>query len=339
MNPLQEAIKKAVQGQDLSEHEMRLALGQIMDGKATDAQIGAFLTSLRMKGETIDEIAGAVAEMRDRALRMTIDAPVILDTCGTGGDGSGTFNISTACAFVCAASGVIVAKHGNRAVSSSVGSADVLEALGVRIDLGVEGVERCIDEVGIGFLFAPAHHSALRHAAKARREIGFRSVLNLLGPMTNPAGATHQLIGVFSKDRIEVVARVLLRLGTQRAMVVHGADGLDELTLSGPTHAAILSEGKVRTETIESMDFGFPRVQASELKGGSADVNARMIRDLLSGKQGPPQDIVILNAGAALWVAERADNLADGVDLARELIRSGQARERLEALIAASNKD
>ena len=338
MNALKKSIKHVIAGSNLTSQEMQLAMGYIMDGEATDAQIAAFLTALRMKGETTQEIAGAVLAMRSRALRMHLDSPVVLDTCGTGGDGTGTFNISTASAFVCAASGIPVAKHGNRAVSSSVGSADVLEALGCRIDLDVDSVQRCVETVGIGFLFAPVHHSALRHAAKARKQIGFRTVLNLLGPMTNPAGATHQVIGVFAEDRVRVVAEVLATLGTTKAIVVHGSDGLDEITLDGPTHAAILEHGSIREEEIDAREWGYRNTPASELSGGTAETNAAIIRDLLHGHQGPARDIVVVNAGAALWLADKSPSLGEGARLAEELIDSGKALNCLNELIQCSQE-
>jgi anthranilate phosphoribosyltransferase len=338
MHALKDTIRLVVNGNDLTEEQMRLAMGCIMDGEANPAQIAAFLTSLRMKGETVDEITGAVRAMRSRALRMPLDAPVILDTCGTGGDGTGTFNISTASAFVCAASGLTVAKHGNRAVSSSVGSADVLEALGCRIDLDLHQVQTCVEKVGIGFLFAPKHHSALRHAAATRKELGFRTVLNLLGPMTNPAGATHQLIGVFAADRVPLVAHVLAQLGTQRAMIVHGTDGLDEITLSGPTHAAFLKDGIVHEETIDARTWGFETVPSTSLAGGNADENAGIIRRILDGQTGPQRDIVVVNAGAAMWVGELVDTLEQGARLAEELIDSGKALHRLTALAALTQE-
>jgi len=338
MSTLKETINRVVRGNDLTSDDMQAARGLIMDGEATDAQVSALLTSLRMKGETIDEISGAVQAMRSRALKMELDAPIVLDTCGTGGDGTGTFNISTASAFVCAASGIPVAKHGNRAVSSTVGSADVLEELGCRIDLSVEAVKHCVETVGIGFLFAPLHHSALRHAANARREIGFRTVLNLLGPMTNPAGATHQIIGVFAADRVSIVAEVLMRLGTQRAMVVHGSDGLDEITLNGPTHVAFLENGRVREELIDARQWGYETAPASSLAGGSAKTNAAIIRDILNGKSGPARDIVVVNAGAALWLTDQAETLSEGARLAEELIDSGRARKCLEDLVRISQE-
>jgi anthranilate phosphoribosyltransferase len=330
------ALGRVVSGGDLSAEEMAAALGAIMDGLATDAQIGALLTGLRMKGETVEEIVGAVTAMRARAVAVEIASPRLLDTCGTGGDGAGTFNVSTAVAFVCAAAGVRVAKHGNRAISSRVGSADVLEALGVDITLPPAAVARCVDTVGIGFMFAPAHHSALRHAAPARRELGFRTLLNLLGPMTNPAGATHQLVGLFDRAHLATVAEVLGRLGASRALVVHGCDGLDELTLAGPTFAAAWVDGAVRELTLAPEDFGLARSDASALAGGSAADNAALIRRVLAGAPGPAADIVRLNAGAALWVAEAAPDIAAGVARASEILASGAAVATLEALVAAT---
>lgn len=342
-NTVRDALKRVIAGQDLSRTEMGEALGAIMDGQATDAQVAGLLVALRMKGETVGEIAGAVEAMRRRVSRVSLTdgshSGPLLDTCGTGGDGAGTFNISTAVSFVCAAAGCVVAKHGNRAISSSVGSADVLEALGVRIDLPAEAVATCIAEVGIGFMFAPMHHAALRHAMPARRQLGVRTMLNLLGPLTNPAGATHQLIGLFAKERLEAVATVLGQLGSHRALVVHGEDGLDELTLSGRTFAAFLSDGEVSMRTIVPEDVGIARATNDSLAGGDAAFNAALITEILSGRQsGPCADIVRLNAGAALWVAEVAPSLADGVSLATELLASGAAATKLTALVAVSQR-
>lgn len=327
------ALRRVVDRQDLSAEEMQAVMGLVMDGEASDAQIAGLLTALRMKIESVDEVTGAVSAMRARALRLRPKAKRIMDTCGTGGDGAGTFNVSTTVAFVVAAAGVTVAKHGNRAISSKVGSADVLEALGVDIQLGPEAVTRCIDEVGIGFMYAPSHHSALRHAGPARRQLGFRTLLNLLGPMTNPAGATHQLIGVFDSTRVLTVAQVLGRLGSKRAIVVHGSDGLDELTLSGPTHAAIYDQGVVRQAVFTPEMAGVERAPVSALAGGeTAEANASIVRDVLSGTPGPRLDVVRLNAGAALWAAEEAEDLEGGVARATQLLTSGAALDKLEAL-------
>ncbi len=332
------ALARVVEGGSLSEDEMADALGAVMDGQASEGQIAGLLTALRMKGETVDEIAGAVRAMRSRVVPIQPRAERLLDTCGTGGDGAGTFNVSTAVAFVCAAAGVTVAKHGNRAISSRVGSADVLEALGVRVDLGPEAVTRCIDEVGIGFMFAPMHHSALRHAAEARRALGFRTLLNLLGPMTNPARATHQLVGVFDHRRLATVASVLGRLGTRRAMVVHGSDGLDELTLTGPSHVAVLDGGEVRELTVAPETFGIARAPIRAVAGGDVQDNARIVRGVLEGGRGPCADIVRLNAGAALFAAEVAADLASGVALATDVLASGAAAQRLLALATLSQE-
>jgi len=333
------ALKRVVAGDDLDQAAMGAAMGAIMDGEATDAQIAGLLVALRMKGETVDEVAGAVAAMRSRVAAVDIagDADAVLDTCGTGGDGAGTFNISTAVSFVCAAAGCTVAKHGNRAISSKVGSADVLEALGVRIDLSAEQVARCIATVGIGFMFAPTHHAALRHAMPARRLLGVRTMLNLLGPLTNPAGATHQLIGLFTDTRLVTVAEVLGRLGSRRALVVHGEDGLDEITLGGLTRAAFLDDGAVTELTITPEEVGLERAPAEALAGGDAAHNAALIRGILGGEvTGPPADIVRLNAGAALWVGEKADSLEDGVALATTLLASAKPLQTLDHLVATS---
>ena len=330
---LQDAVNAVVGQKNLSEEEMKAAMGLIMDGGADDVHIAALLTGLRLKGESVSEIAGAVMAMRDRAACITPDAATILDTCGTGGDGAGTFNISTAVAFVCAAAGATVAKHGNRAVSSRVGSADVLEALGVRIDLSADAVTQCVNEVGIGFLFAPAHHSALRHAAPVRRKLGFRTILNLLGPMTNPAGATHQLIGVYDRTRVATVANVLGQLGTQKALIVHGEDGLDEISLSAPTHAALLEHGSVSELRLTSSQFGIEEAPVETLAGGDASENAAIIMGIFQGNKGPAADIVRLNAGAAIWVAELTPTLADGVALASSVLAKGEAADVLERLV------
>ncbi|MGB0589031.1 MAG: anthranilate phosphoribosyltransferase [Myxococcota bacterium] len=335
---LKTALKQVSMGQDLSESMMTEAMGEIMDGVASEALLAGFLVGLRVKGETPEEIAGAVRAMRERAVRIQPNMARIMDTCGTGGDGAGTFNISTAVAFVCAAAGITVAKHGNRAISSRVGSADVLEALGVNLNLTPAAVTQCIDELDIGFMFAPHHHGALRHAGPVRRELGFRTLLNLLGPLTNPAGATHQLVGIFDPTRVATIAGVLGRLGATRALVVHGCDGLDEITLAGPTHAALWSGSTVEELTLHPKDVGLDIADASALAGGDAAHNATIIRQVLSGDAGPRADIVRLNAGASLWVAEATDTLSDGVAMATDLMRSGDALVRLEQLAALSQK-
>lgn len=333
------ALRNVVAGQDLDADLSQRALEVIMDGGAPEAQIAGLLTALRMKGETVDEITGAVRAMRSRVVPIHVGRDVVLDTCGTGGDGAGTFNISTAVSFVCAAAGVTVAKHGNRAISSRVGSADVLERLGVRIDLGPDAVVRCIREVGVGFMFAPLHHAALRHAGPTRRTLGFRTMLNLLGPMTNPAGATHQLVGIYDPERLDTVARVLQRLGARRAMVVHGDDGLDEVSIAAPTQAAVLFDGRIERWVLAPEELGVKRAPLSEVAGGDGAENAALIRRVLSGGEtGAPADIVRLNAGCALWVGERVDSLAKGVELATTLLREGAALTKLDALAKLSQE-
>lgn len=318
---------------DLSEDAVAAAIGEIIDGRATPAQIGALLMGLRVKGETVDEIVGAARALRAKGIRIHPHAGVILDTCGTGGDGIGTFNISTAAAVVAAAAGVTVAKHGNRAMSGAFGGADVLEALGVRIDLPPEKVAECIATVGIGFLFAQSFHPAMKHAAGPRREIGVRTIFNLLGPLSNPAGATHQLVGVFSEHWLEPIANALGRLGARKALVVHGHDGADEISLCAPTAVAELSAAGVRRYQIEPEQFGMKRCSAEEIRAVDAADSARKIRAVLAGEQGPRADVVALNAGAALYAAEDAASIEDGVTHARALLRSGRAAQTLQALV------
>ncbi|PIE17953.1 MAG: anthranilate phosphoribosyltransferase [Proteobacteria bacterium] len=336
---IKDALRRIVAGGDLTEQQAHQTMELVMSGEATDAQIAGLLTALRIKGETVDEITGAVRAMRDRVVPIALSADRILDTCGTGGTGNHTFNISTAVAFVCAAAGATVAKHGNRAVSSRVGSADVIEALGIRIDLDAAAIVKCIEDLGVGFMFAPTHHTALRHAAPARRQLGLRTILNMLGPMTNPAGATHQLIGIYDHSRLETVARVLGRLGSTRALVVHGQDGLDEVTLGGATFAAALEDGQVRTLTITPEDFRIERAPAAALKGGTRTYNAALIDGILAGRvSGPPADVVRLNAGCALWVAELTDTVEEGVAEATKILASGAAHDKLEALAAMTQE-
>jgi anthranilate phosphoribosyltransferase len=325
------AIQALVSGRDLSADEVEAAMDVILDGKASGAQIAAFVVALRMKGESAVEIAAAALALRKhcQTIQPQVDGP-LLDTCGTGGDGLHTFNISTAAALVAAASGIAVAKHGNRAVSSKAGSADVLEALGVRIDLPPERVERCIEEVGIGFLFAPSHHSAMRHAAPVRRELGIRTVFNLLGPLSNPASATHQVVGVYDASRVEQLAQALGALGLTGAWVVHGAGGLDEVSPSGPTKVAQLAEGEVTTFEISPRDFGLPEVPIEALRGGDAARNAEIIRAVLRGDEGPARVAVLLNAAAALRVAGLARDPVDAARRAAEAIDSGAAAVTLE---------
>ena len=330
---IQEAIRKAVEGFHLTEDEAAAAMQVIMDGQATPAQIGAFITALRIKGETVDEITGCAKVMREKANRISPSRTPLVDTCGTGGDGANTFNISTASAFVAAAAGAAVAKHGNRSVSSRCGSADVLEALGVRIDLAPSAVQECIEHVGIGFLFAPIFHSSMRHAVGPRREIGIRSVFNVLGPLTNPASAQAQVVGVYDAALTEPLAHVLGRLSVREAYVVHGEPRLDEISISGETQVSHLKDGKVTTFRIRPEDAGLKAWPPEAIAGGDAQQNAEIVRSVLRGKEGPQRDVVLLNAAAALLVAGLAPDLAEGVAKAAEAIDSGRAYEKLEALI------
>jgi anthranilate phosphoribosyltransferase len=333
---MQQAIRAVTQRIDLSEEEMTAVMGLIMHGEATSAQIGGFLVGLAMKGETVEEVTAAARVMRELATRVTVRADHLVDTCGTGGDSTGTFNISTAAALVVAAAGARVAKHGNRSVSSRSGSADVLEAAGVNLELTPEQVGRCIDEVGVGFLFAPRHHGAMKHAVGPRREMGVRTLFNVLGPLTNPAGAPNQVLGVFSNRWLEPLARVLGRLGSRHVMVVHAEDGLDEISIGAPTRVAELSDGDVKVYLIAPEDFGFERANLSGLKVNDAAESLAMIQAVLEGRPGPARDIVLLNAGAAIYVAGLADTLAAGIDRAREAIDSGAAAEKLRQLVAFS---
>ncbi len=335
---IQQAIAKVVESQNLSEEEMMGVMDQIMEGECTPAQIGALLVALRMKKETVDEIVGAVKVMRKKATRIHVaalpDGRYLVDTCGTGGDGKGTFNISTTAAFVAAGAGVPVAKHGNRSVSSTCGSADVLEALGLRLDVPPEGIQRCIEEVGIGFLFAPLLHKAMKHAIGPRREIGIRTLFNILGPLTNPAGAMGQVLGVFRAQLAEPLAEVLGRLGSRRVLVVHGSDGTDEMTLTGPTHIAELHDGNVTSYDVVPEQFGLSRCSIEDIKGGKPHENIRIVRQILDGEQGPRRDITLLNAAAAIMAGGIANDLWEGLDRARESIDSGAARDRLHRLIS-----
>jgi anthranilate phosphoribosyltransferase len=326
------AIGKLVEQHDLTEEEAAQAMRQIMEGGATAAQIAAFLIALRSKGETIEEITGCTRVMREKATTIRAPYPNVVDTCGTGGDGSHTFNISTTAAFVVAGAGVPVAKHGNRAMSSRCGSADLLQALGVAIELSPERAETCLAEVGITFLFAPLFHSAMKHAIGPRREIGVRTIFNILGPLTNPAGAKRQLLGVSQQQFAEPMARVLGNLGSARAFVVHGADGLDEITISGDTHVVMLDEGQISSCTITPEQFGLRRAPLGAVAGGDASQNAAITMAVLEGKPGPHRDVVLLNAAAALTVAGSAVDLETGLRLAAQSIDSGAALEKLRRL-------
>ena len=333
---LRGAIAKVAAGDSLSQEEAAEAFDLVMSGAATPAQIGALVMGLRVRGETVDEIAGAARAMRAKVL--TVRAPEgAIDTCGTGGDGKGTFNISTCAAFVVAGAGVPVAKHGNRAISSRSGSADVLKELGVNIEASPETISRCIAECGLGFMFAPTHHAAMRHVAQVRTELGTRTIFNLLGPLANPAGAKYQIIGVFGKEWVEPIAQVLVLLGTIRAWVVHGSDGLDELTTTGISDVAVVDAGKVSTFRISPRNAGLPDARPEDLIGGNAVENAAHIRAVLGGLKGPLRDIVLLNAAAALLVAGKASTLREGVALASKSIDSGKALAVLEALVPLSH--
>lgn len=337
---IKEAIAQVVIGNDLPEEEMVAVMNEIMSGEATPAQIGSFITGLRMKGETIDEIVGAVRVMREKATFIdsgvdTAAGEILMDIVGTGGDGSGTFNVSTTTAFVVAGAGIPVAKHGNRAISSSCGSADVLEELGVDLSMPAETVSACVRKVGIGFLFAPMLHGAMKYAIGPRREIGIRTIFNILGPMTNPAGANVQLTGVFDKNLTVTMAEVLARLGMKRTLVVWGEGNMDEMTVTGTSHVAEAHNGVVRTWSVEPEDVGLQRATLADIDGG-ADVaeSATLVRSVLSGTTGARLDMVLLNSGAALMASGRVNTLQEGVNMAREIISSGKAQAKLDELIA-----
>ena len=337
---IHEAIAKVVLRKDLSEPEMMEAMTEIGEGRATPAQIGALLVGLRMKGECVDEVVGAARVLRSMSVAIPFDAAddVLVDTCGTGGDGAGTFNISTTTAFVVAGCGVRVAKHGNRSVSSRCGSADVLEALGLNLNLTPDDVAVCLQTSGIGFLFAPSFHPAMRHAVLPRRELGIKSIFNAIGPLTNPAGANVQMLGVYSPDLTEIVAQVLKRLGCRSAFVVHGEEGLDEISISGPTRMTRLVDGRITTSRLIPEDLGLKRVPLDQLKGGDAAHNAAITKDVLEGRPGPARDAVLLNAAAALTAAGLAKDLLGGLALAAESIDRGLALAKLDSLIATARE-
>src|ERR1043165_2477444 len=334
---IREAIERLVNRNCLSEAETIDVMNQIMTGEASPLQVAAFLTALRMKGENVDEITGAARVMREKAHRVNVAGKTVLDTCGTGGDQKGTFNISTTTAFVLAGAGVNVAKHGNRSVSSQSGSADVLGALGVKIDAPKERVEQCIANIGIGFLFAPLLHEAMKYAVQPRREIGIRTIFNILGPLTNPAMETHQLTGIYDGALTEPIAHVLKNLGTKRAMVVHGLEGMDELSLCGPTRVAELRDGQVKTYTFTPEEVGLKPCKLESLLGGNPQECATILKQVLAGEKGPRRDIVVLNSGAALYVGEAAPSIAAGMKLAADSIDSGKAQEKLARLIEMTN--
>ena len=332
-----EAIGKLIEGNNLSEAEMEGVMNQIMDGQASPAQIGSFITALRIKGETVEEITAAARVMREKAIKIETNSAMVVDTCGTGGDGANTFNISTTAAFIVAGAGVTVAKHGNRSVSSNCGSADVLKALGVNIEADVGTVERCLDQNGIGFLFAPMLHGAMKYAIGPRREIGIRTIFNMLGPLTNPAGADAQLIGIYSGDLTEKIAAVLQKLGTKHALVVHGDDGLDEISLVSKTKVSELKDKEVNTYYIQPEDFNMRSCHAEDLRGGSPEENARITLRVLEGEKGPKRDIVLLNAAASILAGGRAETFVEGIQVASESIDSGSAKKRLDGLVKTSN--
>ena len=349
---IKKAIAKVVERNDLTEMEMIEVMDQVMSGEATPAQVAGFITALRMKGETVEEITGAARVMRDRVTRIRVgknvldidrddinlDLETILDTCGTGGSGTNSFNVSTTVAFVVSACGVKVAKHGNRSVSSSCGSADVLEALGVNLDVMPETVENCINRIGIGFLYAPALHGAMKFAIGPRKEIGIRTIFNILGPLTNPAGADCQVLGVYRDDLTEKLAHVLRRLGCKRGFIVHGQDGMDEITLTTETRIAEVSPRGVEVRLIRPEDFGMSRCPMDALRGGNAADNAEIVRDVLVGTPGPKRDIVLLNAGYALVAAGKAADPMEGIRMAADAIDSGRARGQLEKLVEVTNE-
>jgi anthranilate phosphoribosyltransferase len=329
-------IAKAATGATLTREEAARGFDRMMSGEATPSQMGGLLMALRVRGETVEEITGAVTAMREKMLRVTAP-PDAIDVVGTGGDASGSYNISTCAAFIVAGAGVPVAKHGNRALSSRSGAADVLGALGVKIEIAADDVGRCISEAGIGFMFAPAHHPAMKNVGPTRVELGTRTIFNLLGPLSNPAGVKRQMVGVFSRQWVEPLAQVLKNLGSESAWVVHGSDGLDEITISGPTHVAALENGAVRMFEISPEDVGFKRAGPEAVRGGDADENAAALLAVLKGKPGAFRDVAILNAAAGLVVAGRAKDLQQGVVLATKSIDSGEAEGRLDRLIAVSN--
>ena len=335
---IQRALARLLDGHDLSRMEARGVMGSIMSGEATPAQIAGFLIALRAKGETADEIAGCAEAMREHALPVRPQRDDLVDTAGTGGDGARTINISTAAALVAAAAGAGVAKHGNRAVSSACGSADVLEALGFNLELSTERVARSIDELGFGFLFAPTHHPAMRHAAPVRSELAARTVFNVLGPLTNPAGARAQVVGVYAPELVRTIAEVLAQLGATRAFVVHGAGGIDELSPAGPNFVCEVANGGVRARNIDPLEFGLPRCDPSDLRGGSPAENAAAIRAVFAGENGGRRSAVLLNAAGAIAAGGHADDLAGGLELAREAVDSGEAAARLEQLVSFSNE-
>jgi anthranilate phosphoribosyltransferase len=334
---MQSAIKAVTERRDLTAEEMTATMRLIMTGEATPAQVGGFLIGLRMKGETVDEIAAAANVMRELASKVNIDKKHLVDTCGTGGDASGSFNISTASAIVVAAAGGKVAKHGNRSVSSKSGSADVLETAGVNLELTPQQVADCVNDVGVGFMFAPLHHSAMKHAIGPRREMAVRTIFNVLGPLTNPAGAPNQVLGVFSKDLVEPLAYVLQRLGSEHVLVVHAEDGMDEISIASPTFIAELNNDKVSTYTVTPEDFGFKRADLEQIRAADAAHSLQIIKQVFNNEEGAAKDIVCLNAGAAIYAAGLTGSLVEGVRRAQAVIADGLAKNKLDQLIAKTN--
>lgn len=335
---IQEAIDNLSKGKDLTRGQMQEAMEEIMTGKVDTSLIVAFLTGLNKKGETVDELTVAVSVMLRYVTRIHTDKQVVLDTCGTGGDTKGTFNISTAVSFVASGCGIAVAKHGNRSVSSCCGSADILEALGININMNPKDLEKCLDEIGIAFLFAPNLHPAMKYAMPARQQIGTKTIFNLLGPLSNPAGARYQLVGVYDKRWTEILAYVLGNLGTVHALIVHGEDGLDEITTTARTFVSEVYKGKIKNFEITPEDFGFRKAELQDLKGGDVSDNVRILLDILKGKTGPHRDIVLLNAAAAIYTTDKAKSIKEGIELAKESIDSGRALEKLELLQRYSNR-
>lgn len=335
---IEEAIDNLSKGKDLTRSQMQEAMEEIMTGKVDTSLTVAFLTGLNKKGETPEELTAAVSVMRRYVTKIHTDKEVVLDTCGTGGDTKGTFNISTVVSFVASGCGVAVAKHGNRSVSSCCGSADILEALGININMNPRDLEKCLDEIGIAFLFAPNLHPAMKYAMPARKEVGTKTIFNLLGPLTNPAGARYQLVGVYDKRWTEILAQVLGSLGTVHALIVHGEDGLDEITTTARTFVSEVYKGKIKNFEIMPEDFGFRKAELEDLKGGDISSNARIMLEVLEGKAGPHRDIVLLNAAAAIYTADKAKSIKEGIELAKESIDSGRALEKLELLRQYSNR-
>ena len=334
---MQSAIKAVTENKDLSRDEMTEVMNLIMTGRATDSQIGGFLIGLRMKGETVDEVTAAATVMRELSTKVDVQKDNLVDTCGTGGDSSGSFNISTASAFVTAAAGAHVAKHGNRSVSSKSGSADVLETAGVNLELKPEQVAECIHNVGVGFLFAVKHYGAMKHAIGPRKEMAVRTIFNVLGPLTNPASAPNQVIGVFSKDWVEPLAQVLKQLGSHHVMIVHADDGMDEISIGSETHVAELKDGKITTYVIKPEDFGMCRADLSEIRAKDSADSLAIIKSVFDGQSGPAQDIVCLNAGAAIYVSGIAGSLMEGIEKAQAVVADGTAKQKLEALVHYSS--